>query len=163
MEHNQACTYLHPYQKLASHLCGFNNAFVQADLKDPVWIDLLRGYRSKSTTPTCLRLKKSLYGLSVAPKLWYQNLQKGLIEDNFQQSAPDECLFFKSNMIKLLYEDDCGIANPDMAEIDAFIDRLKARDFELTKECYFSAYLGIKFHRNPKNNTITMTQPGLIK
>ena len=28
----------------------------------------------KSTTPTCLRLKKSLYGLSVAPKLWYQYL-----------------------------------------------------------------------------------------
>ena len=47
----------------------FNNAFVQADLKDPVWIHLARGYRSKSTTPTCLRLKKSLYGLSVAPKL----------------------------------------------------------------------------------------------
>ena len=52
----------------------FNNAFVHADLKDPVWIHLPRGYRSKSATPTCLRLKKSLYGLSVAPKLWYQYL-----------------------------------------------------------------------------------------
>ena len=54
----------------------FNNAFVQADLKNPVWIHLPRGYRSKSTTPTCLRLKKSLYGLSVqvAPRLWYQYL-----------------------------------------------------------------------------------------
>ena len=59
--------------------------------------------------------------------------------------------------------DDCGIASPDMSEIDAFIDRLKAKGFELTKECDFSAYLGIKFHRNLKNNTITMTQPGLIK
>ena len=59
--------------------------------------------------------------------------------------------------------DDCGIASPDMSEIDAFIDRLKAKGFELTKECDFSAYLGIKFHRNLKNNTITMTQPGLIE
>ena len=50
-----------------------------------------------------------------------------------------------------------------MSEIDAFIDRLKAKGFELTRECDFSAYLGIKFHRNLKNNTITMTQPGLIK
>ena len=32
----------------------FNNAFVQADLKDPVWIHLSRGYKSKSTTPMCL-------------------------------------------------------------------------------------------------------------
>ena len=50
-----------------------------------------------------------------------------------------------------------------MSEIDASIDRLKAKDFELTKECDFSDYLGIKFQRNPKNNTITMTQSGLIK
>ena len=45
----------------------FNNAFVQADNKDPVSIHLPRGYKSK-TTPTCL------HGLSIAPKLWYQYL-----------------------------------------------------------------------------------------
>ena len=59
--------------------------------------------------------------------------------------------------------DDCGIASPDMSEIDAFIDRLKAKGFELTKECDFSAYLAIQFQRNLKDNTITMTQPNLIK
>ena len=32
----------------------FNNACVQADLKDPVWIHLPRGYKSKTTTPICL-------------------------------------------------------------------------------------------------------------
>ena len=66
-------------------------------------------------------------------------------------------------MIILLYLDDCGIASPDVSEIDAFIDRLKAKRFELTKECDFSDYLGIKFQGNLKSNTITMTQPGLIK
>ena len=58
---------------------------------------------------------------------------------------------------------ECGIASPDMSEIDAFINRLKSKGFELTKECDFSAYLGIKFQCNLKDNTITMTQPGLIK
>ena len=37
------------------------------------------------------------------------------------------------------------------------------KGFELTKERDFSAYLRIKLHTNLKNNTITMTQPGLIK
>ena len=77
--------------------------------------------------------------------LWYQYLHKGLIEDNFQQSVHDECLFFKSNMITFLYVNDCGIARPDMSEIDAFIDRLKSKGFEFTMECDFSAYHGIKF------------------
>ena len=40
---------------------------------------------------------------------------------------------------------------------------LKAKGFELTKECDCSADLGIKFQRNPKNNTITVPQPGIIK
>ena len=106
---------------------SFNNAFVQADLKDPVWIHLPRAYKSKTTAPTCLQLKKSLYDFSIAPKLWYQYLRKGWIEDSFQQSALDECLFFKCNMSIFLYVDDCGNASPDMSEIDAFIDRLKAK------------------------------------
>ena len=66
-------------------------------------------------------------------------------------------------MIIFLYVDDCGIESPDISEIDAFIDRLEAKGFELTEACDFSIYLGIKFHRNLKNNTITMTQPGLSK
>ena len=36
--------------------------------------------------------------------------------------------------------DDCGIASPDMPDIDAFIDRLKAKGFEIIMECDFSAY-----------------------
>ena len=59
--------------------------------------------------------------------------------------------------------DDCVISSPHMSKIDAFVNRLKSKGFELTKECDFSAYLGIKFQRNLKNNTITMTQPGLVK
>ena len=50
-----------------------------------------------------------------------------------------------------------------MSEIDVFIDRLKAKGLELTKECDYSTFLGIMFHRNLKNNNITMTQPGLFK
>ena len=69
----------------------------------------------------------------------------------------------RAKLIIFFYVDDCGIANPDMSEIDSFIDRLQAKGFELTKECDFSAYLGIKFHRNLKNIAITMTRPVLIK
>ena len=44
-----------------------------------------------------------------------------------------------------------------------FIDRLKSNGFKLTMEYDFSAFPLIKFHRNLKSNTITMTQPGLVK
>ena len=61
-------------QKCCLICVDFNNPFDQADLNDPVWIHLPREYKSKSTKPMCLQLKKSLYGLSIASKLWYQYL-----------------------------------------------------------------------------------------
>ena len=66
-------------------------------------------------------------------------------------------------MVAFTYVDDCGIAAPTMKEIDGFVDRLRNRGFELTKEGDFSVYLGINFHRDPKTQTVTVTQPGLIK
>jgi hypothetical protein len=56
----------------------FANAFVQAPLKQPVWIHLPRGFRSDFGHKTCLRLKRSLYGLSVAPRLWFEHLFEAL-------------------------------------------------------------------------------------
>ena len=64
--------------------------------------------------------EKHLWSLSCTQALISMST-KGLIEDNFQQSAHDECPFFKSNMIIFFYVDDCGIASPDMSEIDSFI------------------------------------------
>ena len=141
----------------------FSNAFVQAKLNSPVWIHLPRGYKSTKSYPTCLRLKKSLYGLAVAPKLWSEMLFKAFRDDGFDQSENDPCLFLKPNMVAFTYVDDCGIAAPTMKEIDGFVDRLQNRGFELTKEGDFSVYLGINFHRDSKTQTVTMTQPGLIK
>ena len=90
-------------------------------------------------------------------------LFKAFRDDVFAQSENDPCLFLKPKMVAFTYVDDCGIAAPTMNEIDGFVNRLRNRRFELTNEGDFSAYLGIKFHGDPKTQTITMTQPGLIK
>ena len=111
----------------------FSDAFAQAKLNSPVWIHLPRGYKSTKIHPTCLHVKKSLYGLAVAPKLWSEMLFKAFRDDAFAQSENDTCLFLKPNMVAFTYVDDCGIAAPTMKEIDGFVDRLQKRGFELTK------------------------------
>jgi hypothetical protein len=45
----------------------FLDAFVQAKLKEPIWIHLPRGFRTASPAKTCLRLIRSQYGISEAP------------------------------------------------------------------------------------------------
>ena len=140
----------------------FANAFVQAPLHDPVWIHLPRGFRSGKKQAVCLKLLKSLYGLSTAPRLWHQHLFATLLELGFKQSLFDQCLLCKPGIMIVCYVDDAGIAAKDPSLIDALIQQLLDRGFELTKEGSFSEFLGIKFKEDKKAGTIKLTQKGLI-
>jgi hypothetical protein len=46
---------------------NFDSAFVQASLKDLVWIHVPRGFRSSKGDKMCLKLEQSQYGLTITP------------------------------------------------------------------------------------------------
>ena len=140
----------------------FSNAFIQADIESPTFIHLPRGFRSKDGSKTCLKLHKSIYGLSVAPRLWYQHLWKALKRFGLKQSTYDPCLLFRSDLIVICYVDDLGIQSPKQEIIDTFINNLKDDGFDLTVEGSFNEYLGIKY-TTLEDGSIDMTQEGLIK
>jgi hypothetical protein len=142
----------------------FDSAFVQASLKDPVWIHVPRGFQSSTGDNMCLKLEKSLYGLTIAPKLWYEHLTGAILDLGFQQSSYDQCLFFQENIMIAVYVDDCGIAASDQKHIDALIAGLRSRGFTLHIEGKFEEFLGIGIDRGPDFiGRIHMTQKGLIK
>ena len=140
----------------------FSNAFVQADLNEDVFLRVPRGFRSRKPFETCLKLKKSVYGLSVAPRLWYEHLRSALLAEGFQASKHDPCLLFKEGMMLICYVDDTGIAAKDPKDIDKLIASLRAKGFELTKEGTFSEFLGIKFETDQETGRIHLSQKGLI-
>ena len=141
----------------------FSNAFVQATLNKSVWIHLPRGFVSKQGRNTCLRLNKSLYGLSVAPRLWFKHLMAEMLRLGFVQSVHDPCLLFKSGMCIVLYVDDAGISAAKKEDVDKLVSDLRSHGFELTQEGDFSEFLGIKFEYSNDGKTLTMTQKGLIQ
>jgi hypothetical protein len=106
-------------------------------------------------------LEKSLYGISIAPRLWYLCILKALKELGFEQSAHDPCLLFKPGMIVVLYVDDAGIGAKSKTAVDELVQQLKEKGFELTQEGSFSEFLGIDFEARP-DGSILMTQTGLI-
>jgi hypothetical protein len=140
----------------------FASAFVQAKLKDPVWIHLPRGFRSSKGDGMCLRLVKSLYGLSVAPRLWFEHLRDGLLAIGLIQSKYDQCLFYGPDILVACYSDDLPIVAKNEAAVERFLSALRARGFEFTKEEGLFEYLGIKLERNDEKKTFTLTQTGLI-
>jgi hypothetical protein len=141
-----------------------DNAFVQAALDDPVWIHTPRGFQSATADDTCLKLVKSLYGLTIAPKLWYEHLTNAILALGFQQSSYDQCLFFKDNIMIGVYVDDCGIAASSEQNIEDLIAGLRAQGFILHKEGNFETFLGISIDRGISDDCrIHLTQKGLIQ
>ena len=141
----------------------FSSAFVQARLHDPVWIHLPRGFTTSNGKGQCLRLLKSLYGLTVAPRLWYQHLTQALLDFGFKPTVDDPCFLVTGTLMIVLYVDDLGIAYCSDKELARFFKHLHDRGFEFTQEGTFTDFLGIKFVRDSDANTITLTQKGLIQ
>jgi hypothetical protein len=86
-----------------------------------------------------------------------------LKELGLKLSKHNQCLFYKKDLMIVHYVDDTGIVVPMVELINAFVDGLKAKGFELTKEGSFSEFLGIKFEKDTLAGSITMTETGLIK
>jgi transposase InsO family protein len=141
----------------------FSNAFVQSPLpkEDPVWMHVPRGYSCSQGKEYVLKLEKSLYGLAVAPLLFFQYTSKAFKKLGMEQSEHDQCLWYRKDLILVQYVDDCGIGAPTEAGIDEFVSELRQMGLTLTKEGSFSEFLGIKFDLMP-DNTFKMTQQALI-
>ena len=147
----------------------FNNAFVQTVLEEPVWVHAPRGFHigphqdsQQRDTPHCFRLKKSLYGLAIAPKLFYDNITGAMLDLGFIQSQFDPCLYFQKDIFVIFYVDDAGIAAKTKAIANNFIARMRDKGFEITPQGSFTEYLGIKYAKD-EDGTITLTQPFLIQ
>ena len=87
-------------------------AFLYALLSvtEDIWIRLPNISGINSANGQIVKLRKSLYGLRQAPKLWYQLLSKFLCQNGFRRSKMNDCLFIKKSdtgeVYLLSYVDD---------------------------------------------------------
>jgi hypothetical protein len=143
----------------------FANTFVQAKLDHNVFAYLPRGYYSILNTQegdiACLKLRKSLYGLNCAPRLWFIHLERALSELEFKKSSYNKCLLFQPGMILVCFIDDCGLAVDDPAKVDWIVDELHKKGFKLEVVGDFTEFLGVALDKAPAGS-IHIHQSGLI-
>ena len=143
--------------------CDFQNAFCQASLDRPVYMQIPRGFKSQQPGNRCLKLIKSLYGSGDASRQWQNHIFTVFRKIGLKQSTNDPCLWFGVGLMIILYCDDCGISAKTPKVATEFIERLKKEGLSLTVESSFSEYLGIKIEKDEQKGIIKMSQPGLIK
>ena len=109
----------------------FDNAFLNADLPSPVWVHPPPGFPEYDATTgerMVWRLRKSLYGLQNAPRLWFNLVNASLLSLDFVPHVLDPCFYLKffnaSDMssclfvLIVLYVDDMGICGTWTSEVE---------------------------------------------
>ena len=140
-------------------------AYPQAPVEREVYMEIPVGYdldEGKSKRDYVLKLHANLYGQKQAGRVWYQHLSRRLVEQvGFTKSAVDECVFYRGQVIYVLYTDDSIIVGPDQAEIDKAINDIQAAKLNITVEGNIKDFLGVNIHKSD-NGEITFSQPHLI-
>ena len=138
-------------------------AYTQADIEFDMYMELPKGIETRygDGKTHVLKLLKNLYGQKQAGRVWNQHLTKGLKAIGFKQSNVDECVFFRGNVIFVVYTDDGIFASISKEEIDKAIREMK-RHFNLEDQGDIKDYLGINVEQMA-NGDLKLTQPHLIK
>ena len=137
-------------------------AFTQAPVERELYMKLPKGFEVKGAKPNeyAFRVTKNTYGQKQAGRVWNQYLVKQLRSVGFIQSDVDECVFYKGEMIYVLYTDDSILAGPDRSEIDKTIKQMQ-KILDLTIEGDLNDFLGVNINR-AADGAIHLTQPHLI-
>lgn len=107
------------------------------------------GFTTSKPNQVC-KLKKSLYGLTQAPRCWFSKLSEALFGFGFKQNYSDYSLFTllrgNSTIYVLVYVDDMIIGGNDSTLISKFKDYLH-RCFRMKDLGSLKYFLGIKVAR----------------
>jgi hypothetical protein len=144
----------------------FVQAFAQAPVEKTLYMKIPAGMElADGSNPNdyVLKIHRNIYGQKQAGRVWNQYLVRKLVKDlGFQQSAVDECVFYRGSTLYVLYTDDSLLAGPDKAEIDKIIDELqKKAKLSITVEGDLADFLGVSIDRR-SDGTIHLSQPHLI-
>jgi hypothetical protein len=141
----------------------FNNAFIQAPLKEPMFMSLPPGFDQQASH--CLQLTKSLYGHKFAAKLFYELLRDTLTEKlGFYISPSDHCLFIRHDCIIINWVDDQLLLTKDPAVALEIVEAMCKASLILDVESdsgSIANYRRIQIQEED-DGTLLLTQSGLI-
>lgn len=142
------------------------SAYLYGVLNDEVYMELPDGIDfGFNARNTVIKLKKALYGLRQAPKVWNEHLHLFLSELNFQRCLGDPCLYiyvYDDEVIYLLiFVDDFVIVGNDKSLLERFKEKMCSR-FQMSNYSVIKDFLGIRINYNRDERVVTLDQTELI-
>ena len=140
-------------------------AFPQAPVEHPIYMDTPHGFEMAeglSKMDYALPLHGNVYGQKQAARVWKKYLTKCLINQaRFVQSKVDDCIFYKGNVIYVLYTDNSILFASTQKEVDNCIADIQAVGLNVTIEGNVKDFLSVNIERHP-DGTVKFVQSHLI-
>jgi hypothetical protein len=126
-------------------------AFLYGEIDANIYIEQPERFCSKKRPDQVCKLKKVLYSLKQAPRVWYNTLTDYLKTLGFTPLIADNCIFYDGKETYItVFVDNLLIIKPSKPNIDTIKAQLAQR-FYITDLGLCKYYLGIEIVRDRKN------------
>ena len=148
--------------RLEIHQMDVVTAFLTGDLEEEIYMEQPEGFKVGSNKDDLVcRLRKSLYGLKEAPRVWNRKIRDFLKSIGFDQFYSDPCVYSNktTEIIIAMWVADLIIFGKDMASINSLKAQLN-EEYEMKDLRELKYFLSIQVHRDREWKVIHMSQSG---
>ena len=150
-------------KKFKIHHLDVQTAFLNGELAEEIYMEIPEAFESVNADRKThvFRLKKSIYGLKQASRVWNEKFTNTITAMGFTQSAADPCIFIKSNaenqpaVIIGIFVDDCFVLGEDNL-INNTTEQLMKK-FNMHNLGELSYALGIKVEQQQQSTQLSQT------
>jgi hypothetical protein len=147
----------------ALHQVDFVMVYPQAPIKIDMYMELPTGIHTKhrSSKDHVLKLLANIYKQKQAGRVWNSYLATNLQEINFKWSLIDGCIFYRDDIIFIVYVDNGIFLGPLDQQLRDIINKLCNLKLSIEDQDHLADYVGVSI-KKPKNGVIELTQGALI-
>jgi hypothetical protein len=143
------------------------SAYLNAELKETIYMKAPRGVLKQGEEGKVLRLKKGLYGLKQAGRGWYQEMSRVFISElGFTRSGIDHSVFFRrhgeTHIIVAVATDDMAVTSKHAVDAEKFKSDIR-KFWEITDHGPIKWFLGFEIKRDRNARTIAINQRTYIE
>src|SRR6266702_3104608 len=141
-----------------------SHAYLNGTLEEEIYMQQPEGFEVGGPDHVC-RLRKSLYGLKQAGRVWNKTLHSVLCSMGFNCVQSDHGLYIylrdDVRILMLVFADDITLACKDGAKIDSIVQEL-SKHFKLRDLGPTTQLLGLEIHRDRSNLRLSISQSQYI-
>jgi hypothetical protein len=143
--------------------CDFVMAYPQAPIECNMYMELTQGIQVSEgdSSDYVSKLLKNIYGQKQASRVWNEFLVNKLTSLGYQASMIDDCIFYRGNIIFMVYVDDGIFLGQDDEQLKAAIREIQDSGLNIKDQGHPADYVGVNI-KKLKDGSYEFTQRALI-